>query len=57
MCSDNGTNYKGADAELNSLIRELAENKIYESESIANLGVTWHFNPPLAPHFGGVHET
>ena len=55
MYSDNGTNFKGADSELKSLVRELDENKIYQS--IANKGVTWHFNPPLAPHFGGVHET
>ena len=55
MCSDNGTNFKDADAELKSLVRELDENKI--NQSIANKGVTWHFNPPLAPHFGGVHET
>ena len=55
MYSDNGTNFKGADAELKSLVRELDENKIYQS--IANKGVTWYFNPPLASHFGGVHET
>ena len=55
MYSDNGTNFKGPDAELKSLVRELDENKIYQS--IANKGVTWHFNPPLAPHFGGVHGT
>ena len=54
MFSDNGTNFKGADAELKSLVRELDENKI--NQSIANKGITWHFNPPLAPHFGGVHE-
>ena len=54
MFSDNGTNFKGADAELKSLVRELDENKI--NQSIANKGIIWHFNPPLAPHFGGVHE-
>ena len=54
MHSDNGTNFKGADAELKFLLRKLDENKIYHS--IANKGVTWHFNPPLAPPFGGVHE-
>ena len=52
--SDNETNFKGADAELKSLVRELDE-KI--NQSIANKGVVWHFNPPLAPHFGGVHVT
>ena len=54
MFSDNGTNFKGADTEPKSLVRELDENKI--NQSIANTGITWHFNPPLAPHFGGVHE-
>ena len=52
--SDNGTNFKGTDAELKSLVKELDENKI--KQSIANKGITWNFNPPFAPHFGGVHE-
>ena len=55
MFSDNGTNFKGADAELKSLVNELDEDKI--TLSTANRGVVWHFNPPLAPHFGGIHET
>ncbi|MCG8047968.1 MAG: hypothetical protein N0E48_20505 [Candidatus Thiodiazotropha endolucinida] len=53
--SDNGTNFKGADKELKSLVTQLDETKI--QRSIANKGIRWHFNPPLAPHFGGVHES
>ena len=53
--SDNGTNFKSADKKLKSLISLLDTNKI--NESIANKGIKWHFNPPLAPHFGGVHES
>ena len=55
MFSDNGTNFKGADAELKSLVQQLDESRI--KQSISNKGISWHFNPPLAPHFGGVHET
>ena len=55
MISDNGTNFKGADAELKALVSKLDDDRI--KQSIANKGVMWHFNPPLAPHLGGVHET
>ena len=55
MFSDNGTNFKGADRELKTLLSELDEPKI--NVSVANKGVKWHFNPPLAPHFGGAHES
>ena len=55
MYSDNGMNFKAADKELKSLISQLDQEKI--KESIANKGIVWHFNPPLAPHFGGVHES
>ena len=53
--SDNGTNFKGADSELKSLVLQIDENKI--QESVAHKGVKWHFNPPFAPHLGGVHES
>ena len=44
MYSDRGTNFKGADKELKSLIAQLDETKI--KKSIANKGVKWYFNPP-----------
>ena len=55
MYSDNGTNFRAADKELKSLISQLDQEKI--KESIANKGIDWHFNPPLVPHFGGIHES
>ena len=53
--SDNGTNFIGADRELQALMSQVDNHKI--QESVANKGVKWHFNPPLAPHFGGAHES
>ena len=53
--SDNATNFKASDKELKALLLQLDKDKIKESTS--NKGIVWHFTPPLAPHFGGVHET
>ena len=55
VISDNGTNFKGAVRELYELVEQLDQSKI--QQSTANQGIKWQFNPPLAPHFGGVHET
>ena len=44
-----------AERELRELVAVLDREKI--AQSTANKGVIWHFNPPHAPHFGGVHET
>ena len=54
IVSDRGTNFIGADLELLELVGKLDTNKI--QDQTANKGVKWIFNPPLAPHFGGVHE-
>ena len=51
--TDNGTNFVGANNELEELAA-LGREKIQEKS--ASYGIQWHFNPPLAPHFSGVHE-
>ena len=53
VLSDHGTNFIGAENELEQLAA-LEREKI--QENTASYGVKWHFNPPLAPHFSGVHE-
>ena len=45
----------GANTELKELISKLDKSKI--GKSAANNGIKWHYNPPLGPHFGGIHET
>lgn len=52
--SDNGTNFVDCNNELMELVGLLDHKKIQQSTT--NVGVKWHFNPPLAAHFGGVHE-
>ena len=54
VVSDRGTNFVGADRELRELVSGMDTNKI--QDQTASKGVKWCFNPPLAPHFGGVHE-
>ena len=55
VLSDNGTNFVGANRELRELVQQIDKNKV--EQKTADRGIKWHFNPPLAPHFGGVHET
>ena len=55
VISDNGTNFIGASQELKELIKELDQEKVTRSGT--DLGIKWRFNPPLAPHFGGAHES
>ncbi|XP_011689310.1 PREDICTED: uncharacterized protein LOC105450902 [Wasmannia auropunctata] len=55
LYSDQGTNFVGADAELRRLFRE-AGHKGSLVDAVASEGVRWRFNPPAAPHFGGIWE-
>ena len=52
--SDNGTNFRGATAELHEVIEGLDKTAIRDFAS--TLQIQWHFNPPKAPHMGGAWE-
>lgn len=48
--SDNGTNFIGVQKELVSYLANC-------ESSMASEGIEWRFNPPSAPHFGGLWES
>lgn len=52
--SDCGTNFVGASRELRKLFS--ASSSDGRQIAAATEGVKWHFNPPAAPHFGGLWE-
>ena len=54
ICSDNGTNLKGGERELRESLAHLNQQKI--SDEMTQRHITWRWNPPAAPHFGGVWE-
>ncbi|XP_040172723.1 uncharacterized protein LOC120905745 [Anopheles arabiensis] len=56
--SDNGKNFEGAERELKELF-ELFNDEQHRNTvatRCTDRGITWHFNPPKAPHFGGLWE-
>ena len=55
MVSDNGSNFVAANREIRELVAELDQEQI--RRTTANKGVEWYWNPPAAPHFGGVFES
>ena len=55
MLSDNGTNFVGGSNELKDLVTAIDQDKVQRMTS--NKGVTWKWNPPDGPHFGGVFES
>ncbi|XP_077280508.1 uncharacterized protein LOC143907540 [Temnothorax americanus] len=56
MYSDCGTNFVGADRVLRELFRASSADGRRLAHAAATEGITWHFNPPAAPHFGGLWE-
>uniref|UniRef100_A0A182XPK3 Integrase catalytic domain-containing protein n=1 Tax=Anopheles quadriannulatus TaxID=34691 RepID=A0A182XPK3_ANOQN len=51
--SDNGTNFVGASNELKKQLSEINNDC---AETFTNTRTAWQFNPPAAPHMGGVWE-
>jgi Integrase core domain. len=56
LYSDNGTNFHGAYAELKALFQRTTKEHEEIAALLANDGIDWKFNPPSAPHFGGIWE-
>ena len=56
LISDQGTNFVGADAELRLMHSVGTQFRHAVELDPAQSGIPWHFNPPGAPHFGGIWE-
>ena len=52
--SDNGTNFIGAEKELRECMEKW--NTLNIATELAHKGIKWRFNPPSAPHQGGIWE-
>ena len=52
--SDNGTNFVGARRELAEIWASIDTDRL--GSHLRNRGADWHFNPPSAPHMGGIWE-
>ena len=54
--SDCGTNFSGADRQLREMLRASSSEGRKIAHVATSEGIHWHFNPPSAPHFGGLWE-
>ena len=55
--SDNGSNFIGAEKELNKAFLEMNQNKIQTYlQTLGTDWILWKKNPPAGSHFGGVWE-
>ena len=55
MLIDSGTKFVSASRELQGVVSAMDQDKIQWMTS--NKGVSWKWNQPAAPHFGGVFES
>ncbi|XP_046145604.1 uncharacterized protein LOC123988890, partial [Osmia bicornis bicornis] len=56
LYSDCGTNFQGADAQLQKQFKDSTRENQDLAALLAKDGTQWHFNPPAAPHMGGKWE-
>jgi hypothetical protein len=56
--SDCGTNFVGANKEMKELLKMFSSHAHNSqiSDHLSIQGINWHYNPPSAPHFGGLWE-
>ena len=54
ILSDNGTNFHGAQRELAEALQAVDHQKV--AAKLVTWEIEWKFNPPAAPHMGGVWE-
>ncbi|XP_035213254.1 uncharacterized protein LOC118187155 [Stegodyphus dumicola] len=59
ISSDCATNFKGASKELKEIYKNAAriEKSSELCDYITSEGITWLFNPPTSPHYGGLWES
>ena len=55
MMSDNGTNFVGANKELQASLQKLDQSKIVFC--VTDYNIEWKFNPPIAPWMGEAWES
>jgi len=53
LLSDQRTNFRGGERELWEAFQSMSPEL---QQRLAPLKIAFHFNPPAAPHFGGVWE-
>ena len=54
LFSDNGTNFRGSEAEVKQMLQNWNQTKILDR--LRKQGIQWHFSVPYASHTGGVWE-